>query len=102
MTSPLCRAASASALAAQDQVSTPSSKAKGSKAQAKYGYPRGKYPTRAQAWPARGSKAESLRTSALKTSVHAKVVELQRKIQLLGKMAPEDPEGSGVNGDHPV
>ncbi|XP_015344543.1 outer dynein arm-docking complex subunit 3 isoform X2 [Marmota marmota marmota] len=82
MTSPLCRAASLNALTAQDQVSTPSSKAKGSKAQAKYGYPRGKHATRAQAWPARSSKAESLR-GAVKTSVHAQVVELQRKIQLL-------------------
>lgn len=102
MTSPLCWAASASALIAQDQVSTPSSKAKGSKAQAKYSYPRGKYATRAQAWPARNSKAESRHLSAVKTSVHAQVIELQRKIQLLGKMAPEDPEGSGVNSDHPV
>ncbi|XP_046292400.1 outer dynein arm-docking complex subunit 3 isoform X2 [Marmota monax] len=82
MTSPLCRAASLNALTAQDQVSTPSSKAKGSKAQAKYGYPRGKHATRAQAWPARSSKAESL-LGAVKTSVHAQVVELQRKIQLL-------------------
>ncbi|XP_071458530.1 outer dynein arm-docking complex subunit 3 isoform X2 [Marmota flaviventris] len=82
MTSPLCRAASLNALTAQDQVSTPSSKAKGSKSQAKYGYPRGKHATRAQAWPARSSKAESLR-GAVKTSVHAQVVELQRKIQLL-------------------
>ncbi|KAM4858711.1 outer dynein arm-docking complex subunit 3 isoform X3 [Urocitellus parryii] len=82
MTSPLCRAASLNALTAQDQVSTASSKAKGSKAQAKYGYPRGKHATRAQAWPARSSKAESLR-GAVKTSVHAQVVELQRKIQLL-------------------
>uniref|UniRef100_A0A8C6EXD4 Outer dynein arm docking complex subunit 3 n=1 Tax=Marmota marmota marmota TaxID=9994 RepID=A0A8C6EXD4_MARMA len=76
MTSPLCRAASLNALTAQDQVSTPSSKAKGSKAH------RGKHATRAQAWPARSSKAESLR-GAVKTSVHAQVVELQRKIQLL-------------------
>nr|XP_026255449.1 coiled-coil domain-containing protein 151 isoform X2 [Urocitellus parryii] len=82
MTSPLCRAASLNALTAQDQVSTASSKAKGSKAQAKYGYPRGKHATRAQAWPARSSKTESLR-GAVKTSVHAQVVELQRKIQLL-------------------
>ncbi|KAG3280259.1 outer dynein arm-docking complex subunit 3 isoform X2 [Ictidomys tridecemlineatus] len=82
MTSPLCRAASLNALTAQDQVSTPSSKAKSSKAQAKYGHPRGKHATRAQAWPARSSKAESLR-GAVKTSVHAQVVELQRKIQLL-------------------
>ncbi|KAF7465567.1 coiled-coil domain-containing protein 151 [Marmota monax] len=82
MTSPLCRAASLNALTAQEQVSTPSSKAKGSKAQAKYGYPRGKHATRAQAWPARSSKAESL-LGAVKTSVHAQVVELQRKIQLL-------------------
>uniref|UniRef100_A0A8D2DZX4 Outer dynein arm docking complex subunit 3 n=1 Tax=Sciurus vulgaris TaxID=55149 RepID=A0A8D2DZX4_SCIVU len=83
MTSPLCRAASANALTAQDQVSTPSSKAKGSKPPAKYGYPRGKSASRTQAWPARNSKAEPHRSGAVKTSVHAQVVELQRKIQLL-------------------
>ncbi|XP_047386705.1 outer dynein arm-docking complex subunit 3 [Sciurus carolinensis] len=83
MTSPLCRAASANALTAQDQVSTPSSKAKGSKPPAKYSYPRGKSASRAQAWPARHSKTEPHRSGAVKTSVHAQVVELQRKIQLL-------------------
>lgn len=83
MTSPLCRAASLNALTAQDQISTPSSKAKGSKSQAKYNYPGGKYGSRTQAWPASSSKAEFLRSGASKISVHAQVVELQRKIQLL-------------------
>ncbi|KAM6167654.1 outer dynein arm-docking complex subunit 3 isoform 1-T1 [Erethizon dorsatum] len=83
MTSPLCRAASANAVPSQDQASTSSSKARGSKAQAKKGHLRGKGSARAQAWPPLHSKGRLRRRSPVKTSVHAQVVELQRKIQLL-------------------
>ncbi|XP_012665625.1 coiled-coil domain-containing protein 151 isoform X1 [Otolemur garnettii] len=80
MTSPLCRAASANALPAQDQVTTPSSKAK-NKASAKPSHPRGKGAV--QAWPPRHFKAGSFRRGMGKPSVHLQVAELQRKIQLL-------------------
>ncbi|XP_004632879.1 coiled-coil domain-containing protein 151 [Octodon degus] len=83
MTSPLCRAASANAVPSQDQASTPSSKAKGSKAQAKQDHLRGKGWPRTQAWPAHHSKTGLYSRSPVKTSVHTQVVELQRKIQLL-------------------
>ncbi|XP_062966175.1 outer dynein arm-docking complex subunit 3 isoform X1 [Cynocephalus volans] len=81
MTSPLCRAASANALPAQDQVSTPSSKAKGSKARAERRHPRGR--GAAQAWPPLHSKAGSLHRGVGKPSVYSQVTELQKKIQLL-------------------
>ncbi|KFO28777.1 coiled-coil domain-containing protein 151 isoform X2 [Fukomys damarensis] len=83
MTSPLCRAASASAVSSQDQALMPSSKAKGIKALAKQGHPEGKGSVRAQAWPPLHSKAVLRRRSPAKTAVHTQVVELQRKIQLL-------------------
>ncbi|XP_007951795.1 outer dynein arm-docking complex subunit 3 [Orycteropus afer afer] len=81
MASPLCRAASANVLTAQDQVSTPSSKVKGSQVQAKGGHPRGK--GAAQAWYPAHSKSGSRPASGVKPSVHTQVAELQRKIQLL-------------------
>nr|XP_020028842.1 coiled-coil domain-containing protein 151 isoform X1 [Castor canadensis] len=83
MTSPLCRAASANALLSQDQVSTPSNKAKGSKTQGKQSYSRSKDSARAQAWPPFRSKGGSLQSHNVKSSVQAQVTELQRKIQLL-------------------
>lgn len=96
MTSPLCRAASANAMPSQDQASTPSSKAKSSKAQAKKGYRRAKG-SHSGAWTPPYSKTALGPHSPQKLAKHKEVVELQRKIQLLGKRAP----GSGVNGDHP-
>jgi hypothetical protein len=102
MTSPLCRAASANALLSQDQVSTPSNKAKGSKTQGKQSYSRSKDSARAQAWPPFRSKGGSLQSHNVKSSVQAQVTELQRKIQLLGKMAAEGTEGSGVHSAHAV
>nr|XP_023408165.1 coiled-coil domain-containing protein 151 isoform X1 [Loxodonta africana] len=81
MTSPLCRAASANVLTAQDQVSTPSSKVKGSQPQAKTGHPRGK--GAAQAWYPVHSKSGHLHPGGAKPAVHTRVAELQRKIQLL-------------------
>ncbi|KAM9245059.1 outer dynein arm-docking complex subunit 3 isoform 2-T2 [Dugong dugon] len=81
MTSPLCRAASANALTAQDQVSTPSSKVKGSQSQAKAHHPRGK--GAAQAWYPVHSKSGHLHPSGVKPAVHTQVAESQRKIQLL-------------------
>lgn len=96
MTSPLCRAASANALPSQDQIST-SSKAKSiTKAEAKHRHPRGK--GTAQAWPPLHSKKGPVYASRGKSAVHTQVAELQRKIQLLGKMAPKGITGSGVNG----
>lgn len=93
MTSPLCRAASANALPPQDQVSTPSSKVKGREASGKPSHLRGK--GAAQAWPPGRSKGGSFHRDAGKPSVHAQVAELHKKIQLLGKMAPEGTEGQG-------
>ncbi|XP_012889457.1 PREDICTED: coiled-coil domain-containing protein 151 isoform X2 [Dipodomys ordii] len=81
MSNPLCRSASANALLTQDQITTSSSKAKGSKSQVKQGYPRGKDAMRAQAWLPLHSKGAISR--ATKASMQAQVVELQRKIQLL-------------------
>ncbi|KAL2764360.1 outer dynein arm-docking complex subunit 3 isoform 1 [Daubentonia madagascariensis] len=81
MTSPLCRAASANALPAQDQVTTPSSKVKNRKASPKHGHPRSK--AAVQAWPPRNFKAGPHRRGVGKSSVHLQVAELQRKIQLL-------------------
>ncbi|XP_045146343.1 outer dynein arm-docking complex subunit 3 isoform X2 [Echinops telfairi] len=80
MTSPLCRAASAHVLTAQDQLSTPL-KAKGSHLQGKTGHPRGKGAT--PAWYPAHTKPGSLYPSGVKASLHAQVSELQRKIQLL-------------------
>ncbi|XP_052610541.1 outer dynein arm-docking complex subunit 3 isoform X3 [Peromyscus californicus insignis] len=77
MTSPLCWAA-ATVVTSQEQVSAPSSKGKGSKVQGH----RGKALGRAQAWPAQRNKAGTSYHSG-KSSVHAQVLELQRKIQLL-------------------
>ncbi|XP_060226857.1 outer dynein arm-docking complex subunit 3 isoform X2 [Meriones unguiculatus] len=79
MTSPLCWAAATSTVTSQEQVSSPSSKVKGSKAQ---GHPRGKILGRAQAWPAHRIKSGTS-YHLLKTSVQTQVLELQRKIQLL-------------------
>ncbi|KAL1782080.1 coiled-coil domain-containing protein 151 isoform X1 [Sigmodon hispidus] len=78
MTSPLCWAAATSDVANQEQVSAPSSKVKGSKIQGH----RGKAMGRAQAWPAQRLKAGTSYHS-MKSSVHAQMLELQRKIQLL-------------------
>ncbi|XP_037063575.1 coiled-coil domain-containing protein 151 isoform X1 [Peromyscus leucopus] len=77
MTSPLCWAA-ATVVTSQEQVSAPSSKGKGSKVQGH----RGKALGRVQAWPAQRNKAGTSYYSG-KSSVHAQVLELQRKIQLL-------------------
>lgn len=98
MTSPLCRAASANALPSQDQIST-SSKAKGTtKVEVKHRHPRGK--GAAQAWPPLHSKKGPVYASRGKSAVHTQVAELQRKIQLLGKMAPKGITGSAVNRVH--
>lgn len=99
MTSPLCRAASTNALASQDQISA-SSKTKGRQSQAKRGQPRGK--GTAHAWPSLHSKKGPGSASRGRSAVHTQVAELQRKIQLLGKMAPKGIEGSGVNNVHPA
>lgn len=99
MTSPLCWAANANALPTQDQIAT-SSKTKGNQAQAKRDHPRGK--GAAQAWPPRHSKHGFVYASRRKSAVHTQVSELQRKIHLLGKMAPKGTEGSGVNSVHPA
>lgn len=96
MTSPLCWAAGIYTVTSQEQVSTPSSKVKGSKVQGH----RGKALGRAQAWPVQRLKSGT--SYHLKSSVHAQMLELQRKIQLLGKMAAEDPEGSGINSAHRI
>ncbi|OBS79416.1 hypothetical protein A6R68_18167, partial [Neotoma lepida] len=77
MTSPLCWAA-ATVVTSQEQVPAPSSKAKGSKIQGH----KGKALGRAQAWPAQRNKA-GISYQSLKSSVHAQMLELQRKIQLL-------------------
>ncbi|XP_004999541.2 outer dynein arm-docking complex subunit 3 isoform X4 [Cavia porcellus] len=82
MTSPLCRAASANAMPSQDQASTPSSKAKSSKAQAKKGYRRAKG-SHSGAWTPPYSKTALGPHSPQKLAKHKEVVELQRKIQLL-------------------
>ncbi|KAM6216613.1 outer dynein arm-docking complex subunit 3 [Rhynchocyon petersi] len=81
MTSPLCRAASAHVLTAQDQASTQTSKAKSNQPQAKAGQPRHK--GAARAWDPVHSKAGPLHPGVVKPAVHAQVAELQRKIQLL-------------------
>lgn len=95
MTSPLCWAAATSTVTPQEQVPAPSSKAKGGKGH------RGKAMGRAQAWPAHHSK-KAASFHLMKSSVHAQVLELQRKIQLLGKMAADGTEGSRINCAHPV
>lgn len=56
---------------------------------------------RAQAWPAHHSKTAAS-FQLMKSSVQAQVLELQRKIQLLGKMAAGGTEGSGINCAHPI
>ncbi|XP_069334814.1 outer dynein arm-docking complex subunit 3 isoform X2 [Eulemur rufifrons] len=81
MTSPLCWAAATNALPAQDQVTTPSSKAKNRKAPPKHGHPRSKGAV--QAWPPPHFKVGPLRRGVGKSTVHLQVAELQRKIQLL-------------------
>ncbi|XP_006875233.1 PREDICTED: coiled-coil domain-containing protein 151 [Chrysochloris asiatica] len=81
MASPLCRAASANILTAQDQVSTPSSKVKGSQPQTKTGHPRNKGASRA--WYPVHSKLGPFYPSEVKPPVQTQVAELQRKIQLL-------------------
>ncbi|XP_038179365.1 LOW QUALITY PROTEIN: outer dynein arm-docking complex subunit 3 [Arvicola amphibius] len=78
MTSPLCWAAGTNNVTVQEQVSTPSSKAKGSKVQGH----RGKALGRAQAWPTQRLKSGTS-YHLMKSSVHAQMLELQRKIQLL-------------------
>ncbi|XP_052044809.1 outer dynein arm-docking complex subunit 3 isoform X2 [Apodemus sylvaticus] len=78
MTSPLCWAAATSTVTSQEQVPAPSSKAKGTKVHR----PRGKAVGRAQAWPAQHPKSAAS-FHLMKSSVHAQVLELQRKIQLL-------------------
>ncbi|KAG8523243.1 Coiled-coil domain-containing protein 151 [Galemys pyrenaicus] len=93
MTSPLCWAASGNAQPAQDQAST-SSKVKGNQAQVKHRPTRSK--GTAQAWGPLHSKADPFQGSGGK-SMHIQVAELQKKIQLLGKTAPEGTEGSVVN-----
>ncbi|XP_051012043.1 outer dynein arm-docking complex subunit 3 isoform X2 [Acomys russatus] len=81
MTSPLCWAAGTNGVTSQEPVSAPSSKAKGSKAQGNR-RARGKVLGRAQAWPAHRLKSATS-YHLMKSSVHAQVLELQRKIQLL-------------------
>lgn len=76
----------------QDQVSA-SSKGRGNQAQAK-GHPQGKGSV--QAWQSLHSKAGPFHASEGKSTVHTQVAELQRKIQLLGKRAPEGTEVSRV------
>nr|BAC27290.1 unnamed protein product [Mus musculus] len=76
MTSPLCWAAATTTVTSPEQAPAPSSKAKGSKVH------RSKSMGRAQAWPARHPKSATS-FHAMKSSVHAQVLELQRKIQLL-------------------
>ncbi|CAO2635801.1 Outer dynein arm-docking complex subunit 3 [Lemmus lemmus] len=78
MTSPLCWAAGTYTVTSPEQVSTPSSKAKGSKVQGH----RGKASGRAQAWPVHRLK-KGTSYQLMKSSVHAQMLELQRKIQLL-------------------
>lgn len=92
MTSPLCWAAATHAVSSQEQISAPSSKAKGTKVQSH----RGKALGRAQAWPAQRLKGKASYHTT-KSFVHAQMIELQRKIQLLGKMAAEGTEESGIN-----
>lgn len=84
MTSPLCWAASSNIQPSQDQVST-SAKVKGSQSQAQHRHS----PVKgvAHAWPPHHSKAGGLHAGRGKSAVHTQVAELQRKIQLLGKMA---------------
>ncbi|XP_031199636.1 coiled-coil domain-containing protein 151 isoform X2 [Mastomys coucha] len=78
MTSPLCWAAATSTVTSQEQAPAPSSKAKGNKAHRS----RTKGTGRAQAWPAHHPKSPAS-FHLMKSSVHAQVLELQRKIQLL-------------------
>ena len=99
MASPLCWAASTNALPSQDQLST-SSKSKGSQAQAKRRHTRGKGVE--QAWHPLHSKKVPTHASVGKSAVHTQVAELQRKIQLLGKMAPKGIKCSGINSVHPA
>lgn len=56
---------------------------------------------RAQAWPAHHPKSAAS-FHLMKSSVHAQVLELQRKIQLLGKMAAGCTEESGISRAHLV
>ncbi|XP_008831809.1 coiled-coil domain-containing protein 151 isoform X2 [Nannospalax galili] len=81
MSSPLCWAATTSAVSSQEQVSASSSKPKGNKVQAHH--PRGKALGQAQAWPRPHSKVGAFHYHSVKSSVHAQILELQRKIQLL-------------------
>lgn len=96
MTSPLCWAAAANRLPSQDQMST-TSKAKINQDQTKSRHPRGK--GAAQAWPPLHSQGP-IYASGGKSAVLAQVAELQKKIQLLGKMAPKGIKWPGVNSVH--
>ncbi|GAB5567752.1 outer dynein arm-docking complex subunit 3 isoform X1 [Prionailurus iriomotensis] len=84
MTSPLCWGASTNVLRAQDQAST-SSKVKSSPTRAKHRHPQGK--GAAHAWLPLHSKAGPLHTGGGTSTVNAQVAELQKKIQVLGKIA---------------
>lgn len=84
MTSPLCWAASTNIPTSQDQVST-SAKVKGSQTKAQHHHSQVKGV--AQAWLPLHSKAGHLHARKGKSAVHTQVAELQRKVQLLGKMA---------------
>lgn len=100
MTSPLCWAASTNVVPAQDQIAT-SSKAKGSQDKAKRRQSRGKGAV--QAWLPLYSKKGPIQASPGKSFVHTpQVAELQKKIQLLGKMAPEGIKWPGDNSVHPA
>lgn len=91
MTSPLCWAAASNAMPSQDQISTPS-KVKATQVQLKPYRSRGK--GLVPVWHSLHSKAGPLHASEGKSAVNMQVAELQRKIQLLGKMTPEGPEWS--------
>lgn len=84
MTSPLCWGASTNVLHAQDQAST-SSNVKSSPTRAKHRHPQGK--GAAHAWLPLHSKAGPLHTGGGTSTVNAQVAELQKKVQVLGKMA---------------
>ena len=75
----------------QDQISTPS-KVKATQVQLKPYRSRGK--GLVPVWHSLHSKAGPFHASEGKSAVNMQVAELQRKIQLLGKMTPEGPEWS--------
>lgn len=96
MTSPLCWLAATNATVPSQDLIPTSSKSKGNQDQAK-SRPRSK--VAGQAWPPVHYKGPT-HAGPGKAAIQMQMTELQRKIQVLGKMAPKGIKWSLVHGVH--